>query len=124
MTIPFQQSISKYLGLTIISGSILALQITFTRIFSLMIWHHFTYMVIGIALLGGGAAGTFLAVRRWEPTKLQQRLSQLALLFSFTSLSNLVAINTIAIDPLRAAQIGWAIAGLSIYIYLFVQHLL
>jgi len=115
MTIPFQQSISKYLGLTIISGSILALQITFTRIFSLMIWHHFTYMVIGIALLGGGAAGTFLAVRRWEPTKLQQRLSQLALLFSFTSLSNLVAINTIAIDPLRAAQIGWAIAGLSIY---------
>ncbi len=115
MTIPFQQSLGKYLGLTVISGSILALQITFTRIFSLMIWHHFTYMVIGIALLGGGAAGTFLAVRRWGPARLQQRLGLLALVFSLTSLSNLVAINTIAIDPLRAAQIGWAIVGLSIY---------
>lgn len=115
MTIPLQQSIGKYLGLAAISGSILALQITFTRIFSLMIWHHFTYMVIGIALLGGGAAGTFLAVRRWGPARLQQRLGLLALAFSLTSLSNLVAINTIAIDPLRAAQIGWAIVGLSIY---------
>jgi hypothetical protein len=115
MTIPLQQSIGKYLGLAAISGSILALQITFTRIFSLMIWHHFTYMVIGIALLGGGAAGTFLAVRRWGPARLQQRLGLLALAFSLTSLSNLVAINTIAIDPLRAAQIRWAIVGLSIY---------
>lgn len=115
MKFPPLQSIGKYLGLTLLSGSILALQITFTRIFSLMIWHHFTYMVIGIALLGGGAAGTFLAVRRWGPAKLQQRLGTLALLFSLASLSNLIAITTIAIDPLRAAQLGWAIIGLGIY---------
>lgn len=115
MTFPSLQAIGKYLGLTLLSGSILALQITFTRIFSLMIWHHFTYMVIGIALLGGGAAGTFLAVRRWEPDKLQRRLGTLSLLFSLSSLSNLIAITTIAIDPLRAAQIGWAIVGLGIY---------
>lgn len=113
--IPSLHSTGKYLGLTILSGSILALQITFTRIFSLMIWHHFTYMVIGIALLGGGAAGTFLAVRRWSPDKLQRRLGKLALIFSLTSLSNLLAISTIAIDPLRAAQLGWAIVGLCIY---------
>ncbi|WP_298818613.1 hypothetical protein [Chloroflexus sp.] len=115
MTFPTLQSSGKYFGLTLLSGSILALQISFTRIFSLMIWHHFTYMVIGIALLGGGAAGTFLAVRRWGPDKLQQQLGWLALLFSLTSLSNLLAISTIAIDPLRAAQIVWAIIGLGIY---------
>ncbi len=115
MTLPSLQSVGKYLGLTLLSGSILALQITFTRIFSLMIWHHFTYMVIGIALLGGGAAGTFLAVRRWNAEKLQRRLGTLAIWFSLASLSNLAAITTIAIDPLRAAQLGWAIVGLGIY---------
>jgi hypothetical protein len=53
----------RYVGLALVTASILALQITFTRMFSIMIWHHFTYLIIGVALLGGGASGTFLAVR-------------------------------------------------------------
>lgn len=48
--------LSKFFGLAIVAGSVLALQVTFTRIFSLMIWHHFTYLVIGVALLGGSPA--------------------------------------------------------------------
>ncbi|NJO00148.1 MAG: hypothetical protein HC875_41575 [Anaerolineales bacterium] len=46
-------AVSKYLGLALISASVLALQVIFTRIFSIMIWHHFTYLVVGVALLGG-----------------------------------------------------------------------
>lgn len=109
------RSWSKYLGLAMISGGVLALQITFTRIFSLMIWHHFTYLVIGVALLGGGAAGTFLAVRQWDVARIKARLGLLAVLFSVASMLNLVAISTVAIDPLRAAQLGWSIVGLGIY---------
>lgn len=55
MTTRFQ-FLPRYLGLALISASILALQVTFTRIFSIMIWYHFTYLVVGVALLGGGAA--------------------------------------------------------------------
>lgn len=107
--------LSKYLGLALISGCVLALQITFTRIFSLMIWHHFTYLVIGVALLGGGAAGTFLAVRQWDEEKLRRRVGLLAVIFSLTALLNLVAIRYVAIDPLRAAQLAQSILGLAIY---------
>ncbi|RRR75736.1 MAG: hypothetical protein EI684_04095 [Candidatus Viridilinea halotolerans] len=107
--------LSKYLGLALVSGCVLALQITFTRIFSLMIWHHFTYLVIGVALLGGGAAGTFLAVRQWDEATLQHRVGWLAFSFSMIALLNLVAIRFVAIDPLRAAQLVQSIIGLIIY---------
>ncbi len=112
----------KYLGLALVSGSILALQVTFTRIFSLMIWHHFTYLVIGVALLGGGAAGTYLAVRQWDRETLAHRLAPLAALFSMSGLLNLLAIRFVTIDPLRAAQLPWTIVGLGIYFFcLFVS---
>jgi hypothetical protein len=107
--------VSKYLGLALVSGCVLALQITFTRIFSLMIWHHFTYLVIGVALLGGGAAGTFLAVQQWSAAQLQRRVGLLAVIFSLTALANLVAMRYVAIDPLRAAQLVQSIIGLAIY---------
>ncbi|WP_245863101.1 hypothetical protein [Candidatus Viridilinea mediisalina] len=110
-----QHHLSKYVGLALVSGSILALQITFTRIFSLMIWHHFTYLVIGVALLGGGAAGTFLAVRQWDDETLRRRVGGLAFIFSVIVLLNLVAIRYVAIDPLRAAQLVQSIIGLIIY---------
>ncbi len=109
------RSWSTYLGLALVSGGVLALQVTFTRIFSLMIWHHFTYLVIGVAMLGGGAAGTFLAVRQWSPATLKSRIGTLAMLFSLCSLVNLLAIRFVAIDPLRAAQIVQTIFGLAIY---------
>lgn len=105
----------KYFALALVSGGVLALQITFTRIFSLMIWHHFTYLVIGVALLGGGAAGTFLAVHQWDRPTLKRRLGLLALSFGMASLINLVVIRFVAIDPLRAAQLPWTIVGLAIY---------
>ena len=105
----------KYLGLALVSGGVLALQITFTRIFSLMIWHHFTYLVIGVALLGGGAAGAFLAAHQWDGPTLKRRLGLLALSFSLAGLINLAAIRFVAIDPLRAAQLAWTVVGLAIY---------
>ncbi|PJF46047.1 MAG: hypothetical protein CUN48_15785, partial [Candidatus Thermofonsia Clade 3 bacterium] len=72
--------------MALISASVLALQVIFTRIFSIMIWHHFTYLVVGVALLGGGAAGVFLAVRQWRHEVIRARLGPLALAFSLSIL--------------------------------------
>ncbi len=44
--------------------SIILLQIALTRIFAVMMWHHLTYMVVSIALLGFGAAGSLLTAMR------------------------------------------------------------
>ncbi len=46
----------------ILAMSVLVLEVTMTRIFSVMTYHHFTYMIISLTLLGFGAAGTVLTV--------------------------------------------------------------
>jgi hypothetical protein len=105
----------RYVGLALVTASILALQITFTRVFSIMIWHHFTYLIIGVALLGGGASGTFLAVRGWSAATLERRLGRLVIGYSLMVLLNLAIIGGIAIDPLRGSQIVQTLIGLAIY---------
>ena len=56
-------------ALALVSAAALAYEILLTRLFSIVQWHHFAYMMISVALLGYGAAGTFVTVsrRRLEP---------------------------------------------------------
>ncbi|MCS6828881.1 MAG: hypothetical protein NZ553_19880, partial [Caldilinea sp.] len=103
------------MGLALISAGVLALQVIFTRIFSIMIWHHFTYLVIGVALLGGGAAGVFLAVRQWRHDVIRARLGPLALAFSLSILAMLAIISFVQFDPLRISDLPRTLAGLAIY---------
>jgi hypothetical protein len=44
-----------------VSAGLLAYEVLLTRLFSIIQWHHFAYMVISIALIGYGASGTVLA---------------------------------------------------------------
>jgi spermidine synthase len=50
------------LAVALVSAGALAFEVLLTRLFSIVQWHHFAYMVISIALLGYGASGGFLAV--------------------------------------------------------------
>ncbi len=52
------------LTISIISGTALAYEILLMRLFSIVQFHHFAYMVISLALLGFGASGTFLSIAR------------------------------------------------------------
>ncbi|MFY9363072.1 MAG: hypothetical protein WAO94_06850 [Dysgonamonadaceae bacterium] len=46
----------------LISAAIIAFQLILMQILSYVQWYHFAYMIISIALLGFGAAGTFLTI--------------------------------------------------------------
>jgi len=52
------------LAVAIISASALAYEILLMRLFSIILWHHFAYMIISLALLGYGVSGVFLALNR------------------------------------------------------------
>lgn len=52
------------LSLGILSAAIIAFQLALMQILSIVQWHHFAFMVISVALLGFGAAGTVLAFFR------------------------------------------------------------
>ncbi|MFH2032707.1 MAG: spermidine synthase-like protein [Bacteroidota bacterium] len=50
------------LSIGLLSISIIAFQLILMQILSIVQWYHFAYMVISVALLGFGTAGTFLSI--------------------------------------------------------------
>jgi len=52
------------LGLALVSAGALCFEINLTRLFSVSQFYHFAFMVVCIALLGYGASGTFLSLRK------------------------------------------------------------
>lgn len=49
------------LSVGLLSGTLLAYEILLMHLFAIIQFHHFAYMIIGLALLGYGSSGTFLA---------------------------------------------------------------
>jgi len=53
-------------AIALLSAGALAYEVLLMRLFSIVQWHHFAYMVISLALLGYGVSGTFLSLtQRW-----------------------------------------------------------
>jgi hypothetical protein len=52
------------MAIAMLSAAALGYEILLMRLFSIIAWHHFAYMMISVALLGYGAAGTFVALAR------------------------------------------------------------
>ncbi|MGD8642895.1 MAG: hypothetical protein PVI15_01325 [Chromatiales bacterium] len=50
------------LSIALLSGAALAYEVLLMRLFSIIQWHHFAYMIISLALLGFGASGSFLSL--------------------------------------------------------------
>lgn len=71
---------SRFLaGVACVSFATLLLELALTRVFSVVLFYHFAFLVISIALLGLGAGGVFAYVRRqqlatWDTRALAARL--------------------------------------------------
>ncbi len=70
------------LEIFLVSLAAILLEISLTRIFSFKLYYYFTYLILGIALLGLGAGGVFVALserlRRVAPNGLVARCCLLA----------------------------------------------
>ena len=94
-----------FLSISFISASALAYEILLIRIFSIIQWHHFAYMVISLALLGFGASGTFLTLtQRWILPRFSAIFSTNAVLFGFSVLGSSSLAQTI---PFNSLEIAW-----------------
>ncbi|MDN5836832.1 MAG: SAM-dependent methyltransferase, partial [Nitrosospira sp.] len=51
-----------FFAIGLLSGCVLAYEVLLTRLFSMVLWHHFAYMIISAAMLGYGASGTVLTL--------------------------------------------------------------
>jgi hypothetical protein len=52
------------LSIALVSAAALGYEVLLMRLFSIIQWHHFAYMIISLALLGYGASGTFISIAR------------------------------------------------------------
>ena len=61
-----KRSISTLFGVSLISVAVLGLEIALTRVFSVLMWYRFAFMIISLALLGSGAACPALSCEQRE----------------------------------------------------------
>src|SRR5436189_6484000 len=73
-------------GVALSSFSALLLELALTRLFSVVLFYHFAFLAISIALLGLGAGGVFahlwkLRLNAWETRRVAMMSSLLAAIF-------------------------------------------
>ncbi|MFT7616655.1 MAG: hypothetical protein ACI97A_000279 [Planctomycetota bacterium] len=89
-------------GVFVLGASIILYEIALTRVFAIMMWHHFTYMVVSIALLGFGAAGSILTGQKIDESQpTAAKLSNYSLLFALSSTLSFCFVTLIRIDTLH-----------------------
>lgn len=98
--------LSYLVAIAIVSASSLAYEMLLMRLFSIIQWHHFAYMIISLALLGYGISGTFLALNRdrlirYFPTVILANL----LLFSISIPVCFLLVQQLPLNPL---EIVWS----------------
>jgi hypothetical protein len=100
------------LGVALVSAAVLLLQLVQTRIFSFMLWHHLTYLVVTFTLLGFAAGGTVLACKgAWMGGAVSRRLGIFSLLFGLSVLASYAVITRLTPEAAHS-RIGIATAAL------------
>jgi len=88
-TLPSRSSLA---GIFLLSLSLLMLEITLTRVFSVTMWYHFAFLSISLALLGGAVGGiwAYLASHRLGRGSLYAWRARIALLFAVATVATFV----------------------------------
>jgi spermidine synthase len=95
----------RLMAVGLVSAGVLGYEVLLARLFSIIQWYHFAYMVISIALLGYGTSGTFLALARF---RLEARAD--AAFAAFAALFGISAVVCFALGqrlPFNALELIW-----------------
>jgi hypothetical protein len=115
------------LGIFLLAGAVLLLEVALTRVFAIMLWHHLAYMVVAVAMLGFGAAGSLLTLAGVSPRE-RTPAAPLALLATGCGVAAVAALalaTRIPLDTLRIWQDRQNLLWLALlYTLLFVPFLL
>src|SRR4029453_5762491 len=91
-------------AVALLSFAALACEILLMRLFSIIQWHHFAYMMISVALLGYGAAGTFVTLARRALVALYMPVFiAAAAFFSVSAVASFLLAQDVSFDPLEMA---------------------
>ncbi len=88
-----------YIGFFIISVVVLAFQTVINRMFSLMFWYHFAFMIISVAMFGIGLGGLLVYfINRFLKNQVPLVLAILSVLLAFFLPISLMEVNVIPLN--------------------------
>src|SRR5882762_4164109 len=64
----------SYAAIALVSCAVLLYEITITRVLSVVLWYHFAFLVISLAMLGLGAPGVWFTLRKPNEHSLERAL--------------------------------------------------
>ncbi|MEJ8850700.1 SAM-dependent methyltransferase [Variovorax rhizosphaerae] len=113
------------IAVTLVSAAALAYEILLMRLFSIILWHHFAYMIISLALLGWGASGALLTLAQGAAEK---RFAPLfcaaAATFGLSAVGCFALAQRVPFNPLEILWDPWQPAYLlAIYLLLLLPFL-
>ena len=91
-----------YAAIALLSAAALGYEVLLMRLFSIIQWHHFAYMMISVALLGYGAAGAFVTLaQRPLLARFPAVFATAAGLFGLTALLAFLTAQTVGFNALE-----------------------
>ena len=94
-----------FAAISVLSAAVIAYEILLMRLFSIIQWHHFAYMIISLALLGYGASGTFIALaQNWLLARFRAVFTTAAAMFGLTSAAAFAIAQRL---PFNALELVW-----------------
>jgi hypothetical protein len=85
---------TRGLQIFLLALCVLTFEVSLTRIFSFILFNHMTYLVVSVALLGFGAAATYLTTRQQDASKDDERfLARHAALFGVSAIASILLIS-------------------------------
>lgn len=92
-----------YAGIFLVAASTLLLEITLTKIFSIIHYHYFAFLIVSTALFGYGFSGVYLSVSKWL-----ERIAKPKILFYstlFFAIGIVLSYRLILATPLSMAEV-------------------
>jgi hypothetical protein len=95
-------------------------EVSLTRLFSIYLWYHFAFMVISIAMLGTGSAGTLLAMSKNTSGKASSgsNIDIYASLAGISIIASYIISNYIPFDPVKFSWEPWQFLYLAAYCFI------
>lgn len=94
-----------YLGVGSVAAATLLYEVALTRIFAIAYGYHFAFLAMSLGLLGLGASGTLLGLRR--PSRQPLRPALLARLAAAASLAFIAGYGVSNLIPFDPYRVGW-----------------
>ncbi len=116
---PANTMIWCYLGIGIVAGASLLLEVTMTRIFAVAFFHHFAFLIISTALFGFGFSGVILSIFPFVNTfDMNKLLTVLSACFAITTI---ITLKVVVEVPLQFGAVRQQ--SVEFFLYLSIYYL-